>query len=96
MGGGSSETPKLYYVIYEHPLIVILLFQVKSTCPYRKIESHGDLMYCYDRGKKMFQGLEAFDLFRNNYMLLPQPHLCQGLDGWILVEFTYEQSELIL
>ena len=38
MGGGSSETPELYYVIYEQPLIIIILIRVQKGASIYKAE----------------------------------------------------------
>ena len=36
--------------------IIHSLFQLRLTCAYTAVNSSGDLMYCYKRGKKIFQG----------------------------------------
>ena len=49
--------------------------KVKLTCAYTALQSSGDLIYCYNRGKKIFQGLKHF-IFSGTIKCRFENHSC--------------------
>ena len=70
-------------LILVHTISLLSYPKVKLTCARTALESSGDLLYCYNRGKKIFQGLKHL-IFSGTIKCCFENHSC--VKNWTIMQ----------